>query len=183
MQAEYTEMEEILTQVRAEAQTANMRYAQLREEINEKLPDGPVQKLAALIREQLSSGINPERLAFVIKSARPPQDCTDAETKRFVIDTPAYQGPESVITIADGQIRIFGEGASARNDNGEPEAWFDPAKPVEIAFQAGSQTQEKKKDTLPIQHSLILGPREYRFTVEEGSRSFAKVTFDSCAYP
>lgn len=171
-----------LTELRAEAQTANTRYEQIKAEYNALMPEGPMQDLTRLVREQLTQGMAPDRLAFVIKSARPPTDCTDPETKRFVVSTPTYTGPASNVVIADSGIVISGKGSSAFNKDGKAEAWFDPAQNVEITFSSPAG-QEVKKGIFPIRHSVVVGSREYRFTIEEGAKSFAKVVFDSCAYP
>lgn len=171
-----------VTELRAEAQTANTRYEQIKAEYNAVLPEGPMQDLTRLVKEQLDQGMAPERLSFVIKSARPPTDCTDPETKRFVVSTPTYTGPDSSASVADGAIIIKAKGASASNKEGKPEAWYDPAQNVEVTFTSSNGT-EVKKGMFPIRHSVVTGNREYRFTVEEGAKSFAKVTFDSCAYP
>ena len=176
------ELQQNVTELRAEAQTANTRYEQIRAEYESAIPEGPMQDIIKLIREQLGQGMAPERLAFLIRSARPPTGCTEPETKRFVVTTPAYKGPDSAVTLADGKVVVTAEGVSAKNDKGAPEAWFDPAQSVTVRFRSG-QTTEAKAGTFPIRHSLIVENREYRFTVEEGSRSFAKVVFDSCAYP
>lgn len=171
-----------VTELRAEAQTANTRYEQIKAEYNALMPEGPMQDLTKLVREQLTQGMAPERLAFVIKSARPPTDCTDPETKRFVVSTPSYTGPESSAAVADGAIIVKAKGASSINKDGKPEAWFDPAQNVEVTFTT-SKGNEVKKGPFPIRSSVITGNREYRFTIEEGAKSFAKVVFDSCAYP
>lgn len=182
LKAERDLLQENVTELSAASQMANMRYEQLQEEVASILPEGPMQNMVTLVRQQLDEGMDPERLAFVIRSARPPTGCIDPETKRFVVSTPAYSGPASKAAIADGAIEITGSGSSARNDKNLPEAWYDPAKVVEISFKTGEKT-ETKKGTLPIRYSVVVEDREYRFTIESGARSFAKVTFDSCAYP
>jgi len=179
---ERNELQQGLTTLRAEAQTANTRYEQIKAEYNAQIPEGPMQDLTRLIREQLNQGMAPERLSFVIKSARPPTDCTEPETKRFIVSTPTYTGPDSTVSVADAAIIITGKGVSAFNKEGAPEAWYDPAQPVEIVFNANG-VREVKKGNFPIRHSVVAANREYRFTIEEGAKSFAKVIFDSCAYP
>lgn len=171
-----------VTELRAEAQTANTRYEQIKAEYDAVLPAGPVQDLTKLVREQIMQGIAPERLAFVIKSTRPPTGCADPETKRFIVSTPTYTGPDSSASVSDGAVVIKAKGASASNKQGQPEAWFDPAQTVEVSFVTAEGT-EVKKGNFPIKHSVITRGREFRFTVEEGAKSFAKVTFDSCSYP
>jgi len=175
-------LQDSVTELRAEAQTANTRYEQLKQEYNEQIPEGPMRDITSLIREQLKQGMDPERLSFVVRSARPPTGCTEPETKRFVLSTPASTGPESSMSVADGTVTITGSGTSAVNSGGNPEAWFDPAQPVAIRFKAGALS-ETKNGTLPLRHSVVVEGREYRFTVEEGSRSFVRVVYDSCAYP
>lgn len=170
------------TELSAAAQTANMRYEQLQEEVESIIPKGPMQNLVTLVRDQLKQGTDPERLSFVIRSARPPSGCVDPDTKRFVVNTPAYSGPKSAAVIADGLISIYGSGSSAKNDKNLPEAWYDPAKKVEINFSYNDKV-ETKTGTLPMRYSIVAGDREYRFTIEPGAKSFAKVVFDSCNYP
>ena len=182
LRKEREELQENATELGAAAQTASKRYEQLQEEVESIIPEGPMQELVTLVREQLKQGTDADRLAFVIRSARPPTGCVDPDTKRFVISTPAYKGPKSLASIADGAIEIYGSGSSARNEKNKPEAWYDPAKRVEIIFKHGAK-MEKKSGVLPIKYSVVQGDREYRFTIESGARSFAKVTYDSCAYP
>jgi len=179
---ERDDLEEKITTVTAAAQTAQTRYKQLQEEVESIIPAGPMQELVTLVREQLTQGMDPERLSFVIRSARPPTGCVDPETKRIVLATPAYKGPESVAAIAEGLVKINGSGKSARNTDGKPEAWYDPSKSVEIIFRHNDK-MERKRGVLPIKYSVVAQDREYRFTIEPGARSFAKITYDSCSYP
>lgn len=182
-QQKNTELQTSLTEMRAEAQTATMRYAQLEETYKTAVPAGPTESLLELVRKQLDEGMDPQRLEYAIRSARPPRNCTEPETKRFVIATPANSGPDNQVEIAEGAIVIKGSGASARNDKGDSEAWYDPSKNVALEFISADGVTAKKAGIMPLHHSVVAGTREYRFTVEEGARSFAKVTFDSCDYP
>lgn len=179
---ERNDLQDQVTETTAAVQTANIRYEQLQQEAESIIPAGPMQDIVTLVREQLKKGTNPERLSFVIRSARPPTGCVDPDTKRMVISTPAYKGPESIVAIEDGLIKISGSGQSARNNKGKPEAWYDPAKRVAVSFRYGDK-KEVKRGILPIRYSVVVGGREYRFTIEAGARSFAKVVYDSCAYP
>ncbi len=174
--------QEEITEATASAQTANKRYEQLQEEVESIIPAGPMQDLVTLLRDQLEKGTNPERLSFVLRSARPPTGCVDPDTKRIVVSTPAYKGPASVAVVGDGLVKISGLGQSAQNNKGKPEAWYDPAKRVKFTFRYGDKT-EVKKGVLPLSYSVVVEDREYRFTIESGARSFAKIIYDSCAYP
>lgn len=179
------DMQEVANQIRAEAQTANMRFDQLQKTYQEAVPEGPMQDLVTLIREQLAEGMDPKRLEFALRSARPPRNCTDPETKRFVISTPAYKGADSEISLADGAIKITATGTSAKNDKGNTEAWYDPTKAVNLVFTTSGGKVEKKSGVFPLEQTVVLEEqkKQYRFTVSEGARSFARVTFDSCDYP
>ncbi len=177
------QLEVALTEMKAEALTATTRYEDLQKLYEKTIPAGPVQDLMTLVHKQITEGIDPDRLAFLIRSARPPRNCTEPETQRFVVSTPTYKGPESKASIGEGAIVIKGEGASARTAKNEPEAWYDPSKPVVIHFISKDASEETKKGVMPIRYSVVEGGKEYRFTVAEGARSFAKVTFDVCDYP
>lgn len=176
-------LEKQVTGLRAQLQTAGVHYKQLEDKYASEVPQGELKKLLDLTRKRLEEGANPERLQFVIQSAAPPRNCNESQTKRFVIRTPVYQGPKSAVTVGDGVITITGEGASALNEDGQPEAWYDPGKAVTIRFTGLGGQNDEKTEVLPLHHSMIVDDREYRFTVSQGTRSFAKVTFDSCAYP
>jgi len=183
MREQSSEMEQSLIDMRSQAQTATMRYEQLKTTYDEQLPEGAVRDLVGLVRKQLEEGRDPERLAFLIRSARPPRNCSDIETRRFVVDTPTNDAPQSKISVADGAITVTGAGQAARNDKNQPEAWFDSARAVKVEFKALGGEVETKTGTFPVHHSMVVGEREYRFTVTDGARSFAKVTYDSCDYP
>lgn len=176
-------MQEEMTELRAKAQTANVRLEQMRASYEELLSDGPMKDLVDLVHKQLAKGVDVKRLQSVILSARPPQNCSDPKNKRIVILTPVYSGPSSQASIAQGDILITGEGVSAQNSEGTKEAWFDPGQPVELTFKDSSGVIEKKNGVLPIYHSMVVGDKEYRFTVTAGAKSFAKITYDYCDYP
>ncbi|MGB1077155.1 MAG: hypothetical protein ACPG05_02525 [Bdellovibrionales bacterium] len=176
-------LQEELTLSRANAQTAEARYKQLQDDVLEELPfDGPLRNLIEELRARLEEGVNPERLTFAIKAARPPQNCTDAQVRRFVVSTPAYKGPDSTVEI-ENAISVSGSGASSQNEQGQPEAWYNAAKPVTITFKANTGETQTKKGALPFSDTMIVGDKEYRFTLSEGARSFIKVTYDRCDYP
>lgn len=176
-------MQETITELRAEAQTATARYDQIQKIYSETVPEGPMRELVSLLKLQLDEGRDPERLAFLIRSASPPRNCNEPETRRFVLSTPAYKGAESKVVLAEGALVIKGSGFSAMNAGGQPEAWYDPSKPVSIEFVALGGMSEVKSGVMPIHYSVVVAGREYRIAVTEGARSFAKVTYDSCDYP
>lgn len=176
-------LQDTVTESRVEAQTAVTRYDQLQETYKEILPEGPMQELVALVKQQLDEGRSAERLSFLIRSARPPRNCSEPETKRFVVLTPAYDGPGSQISIAGGALVVKASGRSAVDSKGRPEAWYDPSKKIKVEFAGGDGVKKVRSGVMPLRHSIVVGDREYRLNVASGARSFAKVTFDSCDYP
>jgi len=183
LRAQNAELQDSVTALRTESQTASLRYRQLEEQVSSQNLSGPLRDLGDLVRQQVSAGVDPGRLAYVIRSASPPRNCVDPDTKRFVVTTPAYKGQDGSVSIAEGEVVVTAQGVSARGEKGEAEAWFDPAQPVTLTFTLSTGEVSKKKGTLPLSHSVVVGEREYRFTVAEGARSFVKVTYDSCAWP
>lgn len=171
------------TKLKAEMRTAAARLEDMRASYQNVAPEGPAGELVRMVSKLVEEGMDPERLAFLIRANRTPRNCADPVSHRFVVATPAYSGAASEAKIAGGAIIISGSGESAQNENGKPEAWYDPAKAVSLEFRVNDGRVEKKKGIMPISHFVVLEGKEYRFTVNEGARSFAKVTFDSCEYP
>ncbi len=178
------DIQDEITKLRAETQTATSRYDQLQTQYQQDLPEnGPIRELVELVRKQINDGMSAERLAFVIRSARPPRNCSDPASKRFMVKTPAYSGPASAASFGEGAVLITAVGASSRSKEGQAQSWYDSSQPVTVTFKTSDGQPEQKTSVLPIQHSLIASGREYRFTLSEGEKSFMKVTFDSCDYP
>lgn len=183
LQDERGQLEQTITTLKAQAQSSEVRYQQIEARYNAEVPQGDFKRLADLVKKQLDGGIKPDRLAFVIESARPPRNCVAPQTKRFVVKTPVYSGPQGAVAFGNGAITIAGEGQPAVAATGSPEAWYDPGKPVKIMFTEIGGKDTVKEGLLPIQHSMVIGAKEYRFTVAAGERSFITVTSDSCDYP
>jgi len=184
MRSERNGLEEKITSLQSEVQSTQVRYDQLSQKYQAEVPQGEFKQLTDLVKKQLDAGIKPQRLAFIIDAAQPPKNCTEAQAKRFVVKTPVYNGPHGTVAFGNGAITVTGEGQSAVSPStGSPEAWYDPGKPVKIKFIEIGGKETVKESLLPVQHSMVLGNREYRFTVAAGERSFISVTSDSCDYP
>lgn len=183
LQKERDQLDTIITTLQSKVQSTEVRYQQLDQKYMQEVPQGTYRQLTDLVKKQLDAGIKPERLAFVIEAARPPKNCTDPAVKRFVVKTPVYSGPQGAVAFGNGVVTVSGEGAASVNATGQPEAWYDPGKKVKIIFTEIGGKQTVKEGLLPLQHSLVVGNKEYRFTVAAGERSFMSVTSDSCDYP
>ncbi len=168
--------------IRAEAQTATVRLEQLKANYDELFGDGPMKNLVELLRQQIDQGVDDKRLESVILSARPPQNCSPPKSKRFIVSTPVYNGPSSKAILPKGIIVISGKGQSTKNSKGQKEAWFDTRKPIELIFKIKGGRIETKKGILPLYHSVVVGDKEYRFTIKAVDKSFVKITYDYCDY-
>lgn len=174
--------DEKITTLQAETQTALTEYSKLQQNFEETVPHGDIVPLIKLLQKQLDNGMKAERLEFVIRSAQPPRNCSNPESKRFVVSTPLYLGPDSSVGFANNVITITAKGEAGKNEQGNPEAWFDTGKPVTINLTALGGKNEVKEGLLPMHHTLVSGNREYRFTFAPGPQSFIMVTADSCDF-
>ncbi len=182
LEQEKAVLESNLTELDGNLQTLRMEYNKLRTLYQSEVPTGQLKSLVDLTQKQLEDGIDSERLEFAIRSARPPRNCTDAETKRFIVRTPYYNGPDSFVAFINKSLTITANGDAAVT-NGKNEAWYDPGKPVRVKFTRLGGKDILKEGLLPIHHSMVVGDKEYRFTISKGERSFIDVTSDSCDYP
>lgn len=184
LEKEAAQLRSQLTEALTTKQEADMRYQALQEETEALVPaEGPLRDLIGLLKTRLNDGSSPERLANIIQTARPPQNCTDPESKSFVVATPNYKGPESAISLDNGMIVLKAAGQSASSQKGEPEAWYDESQPIELSFLKSGGSSVKKTGTLPLSVSVVVQDKEYRFTFVSGPKSLVKVTYDRCDYP
>ena len=67
------------------------------------------------------------------RAARNERECVEAPaTRRFVVQTPIYDGPNDSVSFAENTITVTAQGRSATDEAGNPEAWFDPVHPMGI---------------------------------------------------
>lgn len=191
VRAENEDLHQQIMELTTDLQFSVKSYDQLKRRYDEELPEeGKLRDVMDLVKLQLDSGIDADRLSFLIRSSRPPSNCTDAASKRFIVTTPSYKGEKSVANANDtlqGQesnfVKISGVGKSARSEKGTREAWFDASRSISVSFENAEGKVETKQGVLPFQHSVVSGAREFRFSIENGSKSFARVTYDVCDYP
>lgn len=166
------------------AETQRAEAAAWRERYDRDVPAGEIKELFDQVRAKLDAGVDPARLAFVIGAASNKRDCDEEpQSKRFILRTPLYEGTQHTVSFGDGEITVTGEGVSARDSAGNPEAWFDPAEPVTVRLvHIGGETQEVS-GILPLNPSLVVGDTEYRFTIVTGGRGFVEVAMVRCSYP
>jgi len=183
LRQEKSDLEQSITLLRSEVQSTQVRYRQLEEKYKQDVPTGVFKQVTDIVKKQMESGIKAERLSLALDSARPPKNCSAPISKRFVIKTPVYSGPHGNVVFGNGTITVTGQGVSAVSAAGSAEAWYDPGKPVSISFIQTGGKETVKTGLLPIQQSLVIANKEYRFTVAAGERSFISITSDACDYP
>lgn len=177
------ELELLAGQKQRAAQTAEARTAELEQRLQREVPTGELARLGQLVAERLKSGMDANRLAFVIQQVQVQRNCQPAESKRFTLATPLLKGGNRTVSFANGTVTLTGEGQSARDKDGNPESWFDPNQPVTIKITAMGGKTATATGVLPLHQSLVIDSTEYRFTITSGQRSFAEVTADRCAFP
>ncbi|MBM3546384.1 MAG: hypothetical protein FJX54_05500 [Alphaproteobacteria bacterium] len=140
--------------------------------------------LMPVIERKLTEGADPKRLAEAIAAIDKPRDCEAPETKRFLVKTAlTSDGPNTSVGFSNGIVTVSGQGATAKNADGRPEAWFEPNEPVTIRFtQIGGKSVETA-GKLPLHHTLSLGHSEHRFSVMASARGFVQVTSERCKIP
>ncbi len=178
-----SELELLASQRRQGQLNAEQRVAELETRLEREIPRGELARLMTLVAERIASGVSPARLAFVISQAQEQRDCSAPETKRFMLSTPIFRSPAGAVGFGNGTITVTGVGRSAVDENGNPEAWYDPAEPVNLRITTQNGDETVVEDVLPIHKSVVFDESEYRLNIMSGARSFVEVTADRCPYP
>jgi hypothetical protein len=158
--------------------------AQWRDRYRAEVPSPEDTELLAAIQERVAKGVSRQRLAEVISLAQERDICEPLpETRRFVVQNPVYAGANDSVSFADNAIIVTATGESQLSAGGRPEAWYDPAQPVNVFFTRPGGEITSTVGILPLHHALVVGDLEYRFSIVAGARSFAEVTGQTCVYP
>ena len=170
--------------LRADVEGQRLEAEQWKKRWERDVPTGRIKQLFDLVKERLDAGVSAERLAFIIGAATEVRDCENSPvTKRFIVRTPLYRGTQDAVRFADGAITVTATGTAARDPEGRPEAWFDPAEEITLQVRHIGGASSEVSGGLPLQHSLVVGNREYRFNVVAGRRGFVQISSDTCRYP
>lgn len=183
MAAARDKAEKRAAQLQQIAQTQEIRANELEIRLQREVPSGELAKLRDLLAKRIAEGVDPARLAFVIEQTGVRRACAPAEVKRFVLPTPVYKGANTQVAFAEGAVTVTGEGQPARNAAGNVEAWFDPTKPVTLTFTQADGQATSATGPLPLEHSVVVGDKEFRFIVNQGARSFVEVNGTRCPFP
>ena len=167
--------------LQAALRTERDKVARWQSRYEADVPGERERAIVAAVRKRLDEGISPERLQTVIEIARDDVACEPiGDTKRFFVNNEISRGANDSVTFAGGAITITGDGKAARNENNQPEAWFDKNEPVTLNFIHLGSGGAEVTGILPLQQSVAVGDVEYRFTAVAGARSFVQITGQRC---
>jgi len=164
-------------------QAANRRAKEWETRYQKDVPSGPITELIALMTEKIAAGTDSERLRYLITNADNPRQCDEAVTRRFLVATD-YQGEaQQSVGFANNTITVTASGISARDSDGNIQAWFDPKEKVEITFQPLGGAAKASSGFLPLQYSLVQGNNQFEFNASPGAQGYLTVTGRRCDYP
>lgn len=182
-QADNLELRDELAQTALSASNAQTALEHLQRRYQTEVPDGPLAELLGRVQSQLHAGVDLDRLAFLIDAAGHDVACAEAPaTKRFRPRTPITTGPVSAVRF-DDRIVVTARAQSAIDASGQPEAWYDPGAPVELAFRTLDGQELTVEGLLPLSHRMVVDGREYRFNAIAGPTSFVEVSGQACPFP
>ncbi len=147
---------------------------------------GAEAELLDLIRRRRADGVDAERLKLVIGAIPVGRDCDPrSTTKRFAVATPTAAGDAAAAAarFAEVSVTVTAEGEPALDAEGNPEPWFESARPITVRIaRAGAETAERS-GLLPFSHSLVVDDSEYLFGLAAGERGLVEVTLRRCRFP
>ncbi len=164
---------------------ATDRASRLQRQYEREVPQGEVREIMDAIRARIASGVEAERIAFVVGAMRSQTWCSpDVTSRRFIVQTPLSEGENGSVTFANRAITITGTGESSSDGDGNLVGWFDRMKAVKISFTKTNGESAAVEGLLPLRHAVVLNDKVHRFTVDAGeSRGFVTVSEQRCAYP
>jgi hypothetical protein len=172
-----------VAQTALSASNAQMALENLQRRYDAQVPEGVLAELLGQVAAQLRAGVDRERLAFLIDAAGQEPACLEAPvTKRFRPHTPITTDAVSAVRFGD-RITVTATAESALDANGQPEAWYDPGKPVQLVFRTLDGRERRIEGSLPLAHSMLVDGLEYRFSAIAGPTSFVELTGHACPFP
>ena len=181
---ELASLNQSVEDLQAQLDSAKRSASDWQKKYETDVPTGALKDVLDLASGKLDSGVEMDRLRFLIDSAQNERSCDKAPvTKRFFVGTDLYSGANDSVTFAKSAITITAKGESAKDAAGNVEAWYDAAQPLNVNFTllGGKNIEESGK--LPLHRSVVINNSEYRFSLTEGPRGFVIISGDRCDYP
>lgn len=176
---------ERLVEALARVEVLEARNAELERRLARQTPDAELRDLVELLRDRLRRGIAADRLAFLLRSASPVRECvSEEEGRRVFVAVPLARGRPSSANLAGGRLTVTLAGEPERDEEGRPEAWYDPSAPVRLSLTTVEGRSSEIQGPLPLFTRLVVGEREYRILAQpDERRGFARLVVESCAWP
>jgi hypothetical protein len=166
------------------AEAAITRAARLQRSYDADVPQGQTRDLLDLLQQRLKDGVPAARLEFLLREARVERKCDPpSETKRLLVHTSVTPTPAATAGFAKNQITVTVEGAPQRKPDGRTDPIFDPQQPVTLHLLRIGRDVAKAEGRLPLSHSLVLGDREFRFTVKAADKGQSELIAQVCDFP
>jgi hypothetical protein len=161
------------------------RNTALEQELARRVPDVRMAELVELLKARLADGIPIDRLASILRSLTRERDCVlEEQGVRVFVRVPLASDRRNHASLAGGLMSVRLEGEPARDGEGRPEAWYDPAAAVRLLLVTVDGRRLEYDETLPFTRSLVLGQREYRLLVQpDERRGFVRIVVESCSWP
>jgi hypothetical protein len=179
LQSDNSALKASAAQAQAQAREWEQRYAA-------DVPTGDPKILLDLAARKLDEGVDMERLTFLIGAAANPRVCDEeTERKRLLVKTPIGKvGKDGSAAFAERRITVTAEGEPVVNESGQKEAWFDPARPITVAFAQLDGRIAEASGVVPLRHQMVIGSSEFHFSIDvDERRGFAIVTSERCNFP
>ncbi len=178
------QLEQDNLQLAEAARSAKGKVEVWQQRYRQEIPTGDLKALYELTREKLAGGVDSARLAFILRQASQQSDCAETvETKRFYVRTSLYNGGNDAVAFANSAIVVTAQGAALIDGRGNQQVRYDPAQPVAVRFaRLGGETSEAS-GLLPLHTAMVIGDKEYRFSVVAGEPGMVKVTVGRCPFP
>jgi hypothetical protein len=171
-------------ELEAALQVERERGQEWRQRYQTDVPTGLLKEYLDLIQKRLGDGLTTERLAFLINTAHERRSCAgEPISKRFLAQTLLHKGANDSVSFASNIVTVTAIGKSVRDKAGNPEAWYDPAQPIDAIFTVIGGKISRTEGKLPMHFSVVVNAEEFLFTLTAGDRGFINVTADRCDYP
>jgi hypothetical protein len=146
---------------------------------------GAAKDILDLVQQKLATGVEADRLKALVSATEARRECRrEADRKLLPVPIRSQAAQRSGLVFGRGAVTLIVAGAPARNAEGDPENWFDTAKPLTVRLLKPGGATTEFAGLLPITPSLIVGDREYNFHIAAAKmRGHVDVTGESCRFP
>ncbi|MGI9384153.1 MAG: hypothetical protein ACR2PO_13445 [Methyloligellaceae bacterium] len=184
LNARLQQLEQDNLQLAEAARSAKGKVEVWQQRYRQEIPTGDLKALYELMREKLAGGVDSARLAFILRQASQGSDCAETvETKRFFVKTALYNGGNDTVAFADSAIVVTAQGTAAIDGTGNQRVRYDPGQPVVVRFARLGGEASEATGLLPLHHAMVVGDKEFRFSVVAGEPGMVKVTAGRCPFP